>query len=119
VIGVPLLGCAFWQREPGRMTSERLGEPMSYVSRIGAVLSGIALCIVSVHLLNTEGSFEFVAIDGLVRALPCFILSLAWFWVTLRWLARPARVAIWWLVVPRGLNCWFYLLATELRLLGL
>jgi hypothetical protein len=35
-------------------------------------------------------------LDAATLALPSFMLSLAWFWVTLRWITRPPRIAVWW-----------------------
>ena len=77
---------------------------MSYVSRIGALLSGIAVCIVPAYISfffpdpsRVLGDYyKFTALEGLVRALPVFVVSLVWFWATLRWLARPARAGVWW-----------------------
>jgi hypothetical protein len=75
---------------------------MSYLSRIGAVLSGVVLCIVSPFALFFDASrllgpdYKFTAIEGALHVLPLFVVSSVWCWTILRWIARPPRVGVWW-----------------------
>jgi hypothetical protein len=102
------------------MTGKRLGKRMSYVSRIVAVVSGIVLYTASVYLLSAipiqtnysdlvgNGFLADTVINAARRTLPFFILSLALSWITLRWLARPPRIAVWWCIggLIVGFPCW-------------
>jgi hypothetical protein len=86
---------------------------MTYVRRVAALASGFVIYMVVVYLVGflaaiaiPKAYFEFFGrqhatlaltlLDAATLALPSFMLSLAWFWVTLRWIARPPRVAVWW-----------------------
>ena len=78
---------------------------MSYANRIVALMAGIALLPVCGYVSDFVDEMQwstnyykfFVSqLSGLRFGLPCFVLSLAWSWITLRWLARPPRVAVWW-----------------------
>ena len=88
---------------------------MTYLRRVTALASGFVLYMVVVYLVGflaaiaiPKAYFEFFGrqhaalaltlLDAATLALPSFMLSLAWFWVTLRWIARPPRVAVWWCV---------------------
>jgi hypothetical protein len=93
---------------------------MSYVRRIVAFVSGIVLIPATVfaafylfvglvpnqfynyferspvgrdelHRLLASATFNAATV-----VLPCFLGSLAGSWASLRWLARPPRVAVWW-----------------------
>jgi hypothetical protein len=88
-----------------------MGDLMSYVNRIVALVSGILLMPVCGYvsgfvnqILISTNYTEYFGKGDLALALmpylslPCFILSLAWSWMTLRWLARPPRVAVRWLL---------------------
>jgi hypothetical protein len=61
---------------------------MNYMNRTVALVSGILL----------YAAIECVpAVKYVAATTPTwFLLSLAWFWMVLRWVARPARVAVWW-----------------------
>jgi hypothetical protein len=55
-----------------------------------------------------DGLFAYIVLDGFEPALLSLVLALAWSWITLRWLARPPRVAVWWVLggMIVGLMCW-------------
>jgi hypothetical protein len=108
---------------------------MSYVNRIIALVSGIALFPVCGYvsgfvnnvLIPTNYS-EYFGNGYLAVVLiphitvPCFILSLAWSWITLRWLARPPRVAVRWLLgglLLGFVSCSWYLIQHDEYLFGL
>jgi len=85
---------------------------MSHKQKIAAFVSGILLFIVRAYvspILDTsapaghyeflgDGLFAYIVLDGFEPALLSLVLSLAWSWITLRWLARPPRVAVWWVL---------------------
>jgi hypothetical protein len=95
---------------------------MSHKQKIAAFVSGILLFIVRAYvspILDTsapaghyeflgDGLFAYIVLDGFEPALLSLVLSLAWSWITLRWLARPPRVAVWWVLggLIVGLMCW-------------
>jgi hypothetical protein len=102
---------------------------MSYVQRIVALVSGIMLLPVSLYdsglVLNAipipmdyESFSTRPSALALMNAVPCtlcFALSMAWSWVTLRWLARPPRVAVWWCFagLVAGIACLPFISAVE------
>jgi hypothetical protein len=89
---------------------------MKYPHRTVAFVSGIAMIIaipiVAWHLVPDQvwRSYDdgFSKLDALHQfwahamtnvvdnVLPIFLVTLTWSWITLRWLARPPRVAVWW-----------------------
>ena len=97
---------------------------MSYVRKVAALASGFVLYMVVVYLVGflaaiaiPKAYFQFFGrqhatlaltlLDAATLALPSFMLSLAWFWVTLRWIARPPRVAVFWCLGGIAL-AWLY-----------
>ncbi len=106
---------------------------MNYANRIVALMSGIALCLVSLYVITILAAipiptsyyynrlYEVIVVNGVTLTLPLFCpligvvvgnRSLAW-----------SNTASCHLVVPRGPprgpNCWIYLLATVSRSSGL
>jgi hypothetical protein len=96
---------------------------MRYANRIVALVSGIMLSVVCMYVSSSllvtsrpdsdyrflgDGFFAHVVIEGLMPALPLLVLSLVLSWITLRWLARPPRVAVWWCLggLIAGFICW-------------
>jgi hypothetical protein len=83
---------------------------MSYVNRIVALVLGVVLYTASVYVLRSIpiqfDYFQFPArelfadtvINGAKNTFPFFVLSLALSWIALRWLTRPPRIAVWWLI---------------------
>jgi hypothetical protein len=104
------------------LRTSRVGDAMSHKQKIAAFVSGILLFIVRAYvspILDTsapaghyeflgDGLFAYIVLDGFEPALLSLVLSLAWSWITLRWLARPPRVAVWWVLggLIVGLMCW-------------
>lgn len=97
---------------------------MNYANRIVALMSGIALCLVSLYVITILAAipiptsyyynrlYEVIVVNGVTLTLPLFVLSLAWSWVTVRLLGRTPRVAIWWCLggllggLTVGFICW-------------
>jgi hypothetical protein len=83
---------------------------MNYVNRILAVVSVLLFYCVLIYVDLRVGPIPIpsnhytqeypvlaqTVIDALTDVLPVFVLTFAWSWITLRWLARPARIAAWW-----------------------
>jgi hypothetical protein len=70
---------------------------MSYVNRVVALASGIAMIPVFGYaaefiLIRTSNP----GLDLAILPVQIALFTLAWSWITLRWLARPPRVTVWW-----------------------
>jgi hypothetical protein len=84
-----------------------MGGLMSYANRTVALVAGFTLFVVGSKYAwfpTPDNYFEYfgkgvvsvTAIDTARFALPCLVLSLVFSWITLRLLARPPQVAVWW-----------------------
>jgi hypothetical protein len=76
---------------------------MKYMNRIVALVSGPAMIAALVAIAYAVDAFPFINIrighmdlDEALTTAAFGLFSLAWYWVTLRWLARPPRVTVWW-----------------------
>jgi len=70
---------------------------MRYANRIVALVSGIAMILVfgcAADFIQIRTSDP--RLDLTILPVQIALFTLAWSRITLRWLARPAQVAIWW-----------------------
>src|SRR5437899_830256 len=91
-----------------------MGEPMSYVNRVAALVSGILLYIASSYIGAVSiQAWHFKLVPSIFQA-EMALFSLAWGWATFRWIARPPSAVLWCLggAVVAGIGFGF---ASELR----
>jgi hypothetical protein len=73
---------------------------MNYTPRIVALVSGIAMIPALAALVYVFPFIEIrtgrLELDEAIGKAGLALFSLAWSWITLRWLARPTRVTVWW-----------------------
>lgn len=89
---------------------------MRYLNRTVAMVSGILLLPAAVYafelIMIRTGQVE---LDQVILTVQIALFSLAWSWVTLRWFAKPARIAVRWLIggLIVGFLCWEVVTAVQ------